>query len=200
VIAPPPDVRRAGRGDLDGVSGALARAFHDDPVMAWMFPDGAERVRLNERFFRLRVRGLLGQDEVYTTNEYAGAAVWTLPDRWRMRTLESLALALRILPVIRHRAALLARGWAMVEDAHPRDPHYYLAILGTEPDLQGRGIGSALMKPVLDGCDRDEIPAYLESSKEQNIAFYARHGFRVTGELEMPEGPTVWKMWRDPRP
>ena len=75
----------------------------------------------------------------------------------------------------------------VIERAHPRDPHYYLAVLGTDPDEQGRGIGSALIQPVLETCDRDEVPAYLESSKERNIDFYARHGFRVTDELVLPD-------------
>jgi GNAT superfamily N-acetyltransferase len=85
-----------------------------------------------------------------------------------------------------------------IDRAHPSTPHYYLAILGTDPDAQGRGIGSALLQPTLETCDRDAIPAYLESSKERNVDFYARHGFRVTGELQMPDGPRVWPMWRDP--
>ena len=92
------------------------------------------------------------------------------------------------------------RGVETIERAHPREPHYYLAVLGTDPDEQGRGIGSALMQPVLEMCDRDVVPAYLESSKERNVDFYARHGFRVTDELVLPEGPPVWPMWRDPRP
>ena len=87
-----------------------------------------------------------------------------------------------------------------IERSHPPAPHYYLAVLGTDPEAQGRGVGSALMRPVLDACDRDGIPAYLESSKERNIDFYARHGFRVTEEVRMPKGPPVWPMWRDPRP
>jgi GNAT superfamily N-acetyltransferase len=178
----------------------LARAFGDDPVMSWMFPAAAGRVSKNERFFRQRVRSVLAQEEVYTTDDYAGAAVWCVPERWEVPPLEGLWFGLRVLPLVRTRAPVLLRGWSQVEDAHPREPHYYLAILGTEPDLQGRGVGSALLEPVLEGCDRDEIPAYLESSRERNIAFYARHGFRVTGELQLPEGPPIWPMWRDPRP
>jgi hypothetical protein len=54
------------------------------------------------------------------------------------------------------------------------------------------------MQPVLDTCDAEGIGAYLESSKESNVPFYERHGFRVTGEIVIPDGPTLWAMWRDP--
>ena len=56
-----------------------------------------------------------------------------------------------------------------------------------------------MMAPMLEGCDRDGVGAYLESSREENIDFYARHGFRVTGERRLPRGPRLWPMWRDPR-
>jgi GNAT superfamily N-acetyltransferase len=193
------NVYRASRADLDPVCNALARAFHDDPVMAWFFPDDAARVDLNARFFKMRVRGLLAQEEVYTTDDQAGAACWAQPGRWEMGPLEGLRFALRVAALTRTRTPLLARGWQIVDAAHPREPHWYLAILGTEPARCGEGIGSALLQPVLDDCDRNEVGAYLESSKEENIAFYARHGFRVTDELTLPDGPPIWPMWRDPR-
>ena len=92
------------------------------------------------------------------------------------------------------------RTLSAIEKRHPKDPpHYYLAILGTDPDHQGKGIGSSLLRPVLDICDHDGVGAYLESSKESNIAFYARHGFELTGEVRLPGGPLVWPMWREPR-
>jgi len=58
----------------------------------------------------------------------------------------------------------------------------------------------ALMAPVLEQCDAEGVPAYLESSKESNIPFYERHGFKVTGEVKVKNGPSLWPMWRDPQP
>lgn len=92
-------------------------------------------------------------------------------------------------------------GWSLlgVERRHPpKPPHRYLATLGTEPDAQGRGLGTAALAPVLEECDRDGVGAYLESSKESNIDYYVRFGFRVTEEMKLPRGPSLWPMWRDP--
>jgi ribosomal protein S18 acetylase RimI-like enzyme len=200
VIGSAPAVRLATREDVAPMSRALGRAFYDDPVMGWMFPDDRRRVDLNTRFFALRLNELVKQEVTYTTDGHVGAAVWTLPGRWRLPMLAETLFALRLTPIAGRRGPTLMRGWQRVDAVHPKQPHYYLAILGTEPESQGGGAGSALMGPVLESCDRDEIPAYLESSKERNIAFYARHGFRVTGAVDLPRGPRVWPMWRDPRP
>ena len=73
-------------------------------------------------------------------------------------------------------------------------------MLGTDPSAQGSGLGSAVLAAMLSQCDRDGVSAYLESSKERNVDFYARHGFRVLEEYRLLRGPLVWLMWRDPRP
>jgi predicted N-acetyltransferase YhbS len=96
------------------------------------------------------------------------------------------------------RTPLALFGLAKIEQLHPPEPHMYLAVLGTDPGRQGEGIGGRLMAPVLEECDRDGVAAYLESSKERNLAYYSRFGFRVTSELDLPRGPRVWGMWRDP--
>jgi predicted N-acetyltransferase YhbS len=87
-----------------------------------------------------------------------------------------------------------------IERVHPTEPHWYLAVLGTDPAHQGKGIGGALQRVVLDRCDREGVPAYLESSKESNVPYYERFGWRVTSELTLPKGgPTLYLMWREPQ-
>jgi GNAT superfamily N-acetyltransferase len=87
----------------------------------------------------------------------------------------------------------------IVESRHPKTPHYYLGGLGTDPAWQKRGLGSAVLAPVLEICDRDGVPAYLESSKESNIAFYERQRFELIDEVSVPGSSVrLWLMWRDP--
>ncbi len=194
--------RRADRADLPALARTLARAFMDDPVACWSSPREGPRPRMLERFHGARLRQALPEQEVWTEPGLSGAAIWLPPQRWRTTPREDLELARSMLaPRLLRRAPLVWWGFMReVELRHPGSPpHWYLAVLGTEPASQGRGIGSSLLAPVLDRCDSDGVGAYLESSKERNIAFYARHGFRVMRELRLPRGPTMWAMWRDPR-
>lgn len=75
------------------------------------------------------------------------------------------------------------------------------ATIGTDPAWRGHGFGQALLWSRLEQCDRENVPAYLESSKKANIAYYERFGFEVTATITIPGGgPDLWSMWRAPRP
>ena len=194
------NVRRASAEDLPALTRALARAFLDDPVARWSCPPERLRAPVLERFHGTRLRQLHGHEEVWTTDDLACAALWAPPQRWRSSWREDLALTRSVARGrIAARLPLTVTGMLGLERKHPREPaHWYLAVLGTDPAAQGRGLGSAVLQPVLERCDADEVGAYLESSKERNIDFYARHGFRVMGEIKLSFGPTMWPMWRDP--
>jgi ribosomal protein S18 acetylase RimI-like enzyme len=87
-----------------------------------------------------------------------------------------------------------------LDKVHPETRHYYLQFLGVAPQHQHKGIGTALMHPVLERCDREGCGAYLETAKEGNIGYYQRFGFVVTGEIILGTGsPLMWRMWRAAR-
>jgi GNAT superfamily N-acetyltransferase len=187
--------------DVPALANALARAFHDDPVSIWSCKPERPRPRMLERFHATRLRQLLEHEEVWTDESLRVAALWAPPGQWRESPRQDLEIARCLLhPRLIWRLPLLARGFGGMELQHPRSPpHWYLAVLGTDPPAQGQGLGSAALAPVLERCDGDGVGAYLESSKQSNIAFYARHGFKVTREIQLPRGPKLWAMWRDPR-
>ncbi|HSZ05311.1 MAG TPA: GNAT family N-acetyltransferase [Solirubrobacteraceae bacterium] len=197
-----PEVRRATSADVPALARMLARAFFDDPVASWAWPPQSVRERAFERYQLVRLRQLLVDEEVWTTADLSCAALWAPPARWRKTPREELEPVRAFAhPRLLARAPLVALGWFRMELRHPARPHHwYLAVLGTDPACQGRGLGSAVLAPVLERCDADGVGAYLESSKERNIDFYARHGFRVLEHMRLLRGPSVWGMWRDPRP
>lgn len=200
-MSPSPEMRRASAADVPVLAEALARAFYDDPVAIWSCKPDRLRPKMLERFQATRLRQLLERDEVWTDPQLRCAALWAPPKQWRETPRQDLEIARCLLhPRLIWRMPLMARGFGAMEMAHPSaPPHWYLAVLGTDPSAQGQGLGSAVLAPVLQRCDEDGVGAYLESSKERNIAFYARHGFRVRRELRLPRGPKMWAMWRDPR-
>jgi GNAT superfamily N-acetyltransferase len=190
----------AGPGDLEPLCDVLQAAFWDDPVMTWILPDEGSRSRRLAGLFRVLLRThYLSMRTVWTTPEQLGGALWSPPDHWKIPTMDIVKSAPGLLVALGVRALPALRFLDQVDRQHPHEPHWYLGVLGTSPAQQGKGIGSALLRPVLERCDREGLPAYLESSKERNIPFYSRHGFRVTGEITAPGGPTVWPMWRDPQ-
>jgi GNAT superfamily N-acetyltransferase len=193
------EVRLATRADVPRLRSALARAFCDDPLFAWMFPREATRQWHLRRYFAHRVKILLAQEQVYTTDGAGAAAMWARPNEWRDPPGAALRELVALTPALGLRLRRSVRAMAEVERRHPRTPHWYLAVLGTEPDRQGRGIGSALLAPVLAACDRDRVPAYLETARERNVDFYGRRGFSVVDSLTLSGGPPVWLMWREPQ-
>ncbi len=195
------DVRSADPvADLQPISTTLARAFQDDPVMSWLLPDPGQRAARLPAFWVHALGGLHGKHgSFFTTSTFAGAAVWDPPGRWKVSISQMIRFAPAFVRIFRSNCL---RGLALlnaVERHHPREQHYYLVAIGTDPVHQGRGVGAALLAPVLTRCDAERMPAYLESSNERNVPFYQRSGFRVMHEVRVPDGPKITLMRRPAR-
>ncbi|HEX5496378.1 MAG TPA: GNAT family N-acetyltransferase [Mycobacteriales bacterium] len=197
-------IRPARRSDVVALSALLARAFHDDPPFVWMLPDPASRPRRLRRFFTTLLRWdalrFGGVEVACEPDRISGVALWLPPDHW----LAPLGRQLLTLPGYARaygrrlgQASTLLRAGAAV---HPREPHWYLGVVGVDPQRQGHGVGGVLLRSRLDRCDWDGTPAYLESSKTSNVPLYEHLGFRATGVLALPEGARViTTMWRPAR-
>jgi GNAT superfamily N-acetyltransferase len=193
--------RKATMADVDRLATALASAFDDDPVFGFLFPQKNRATTYKAFFSRELAKHYLRYDEVWTTDALNGAALWAPPDKWRQNNLDTIKALPSFVRILGRALPRAFRALLEVEAAHPPGPHYYLGVLGTEAAAQGKGVGSTVLAPVLERCDREGLGAYLESSKEKNIPFYNRHGFEVTRELALlgGKGPSVWLMWREPR-
>ena len=188
-----PVLRRATAEDIDRLKVVLAEAFFDDPVLGWLMPDDGKRLGRLRRYFQIELCHLaLPRGRVWTTGDLAGAALTLPPGAWRsplrVTLLEGSAFGV-------HLARAAAMG-AAIEWRHLRERHYYVRDVGVHPNMQGRGLGSTLMGPPLERCDREGLPAYLEASSERSAALYERLGFRLTRELRVGGSPPLRLMRR----
>jgi len=192
-------VRRANADDAAGVSAVLARAFATNPFIRWIVPSEVMYARSGDEFFRIAVDRELDEGEIYIDDACSGAALWLPPGFAAPGLLAQLRVGFRLLRSLRSRTLVAAAALDKFERARPGQPHWYLTVLGTDPARQGRGVGGALMGPILERCDATGTAAYLESSNPHNVGYYQRFGFRVTGEIAFKGGPTVPLMLRDPQ-
>ena len=188
-------------GQVEAVADAVARGFHDNEIWRWVVPDEARCLKLMRRAYRLRLRGVYTKrGEAWTTPGCEGGAFWIPPGQPKRRPREELAEAFALLPGIglggARRGTRIER---LLDEHHPHEPHWYLECLSIAPEHQRQGHGAALLAPVLDRCDRDDIPAFLETNRESNLPYYRRFGFELTERIGLPDSPPLWLMWREPR-
>lgn len=221
-------VRNATPADFPRIAHSMASAFFDNPITIWHVPDESRRLDVMRDFFTALLENVYTRFGLVFTNpgEVASGAMWIALDAQEDRrprpglpllecrtcnTPRAPGRMPRNMVVPPDTSAELDRALAVIfrdfprtfelfelfDAHHPQDPHYYLQFIGVRPERQGTGIGSTLLRAVLDRCDLEGAAAYLEAD-ERSKFLYLKHGFEANGELRLPEGPSVFPMWRAP--
>jgi ribosomal protein S18 acetylase RimI-like enzyme len=189
-------IKSASELDIQPIGDTLADAFHDDPVFRWCIPDEARRRAALPAFFGLFATALVPGGEVYTTE--GGAALWAPPGRPVVSPDRVEEFYTSMGAISGEDAPRVFAVGKMIDERHPAGDFYYLQFIGVRSGSQGRGIGSTLLREVLDRADREGTPAYLEATSPGNRRLYERHGFVVREEFSPAGCPPLWAMWREP--
>jgi GNAT superfamily N-acetyltransferase len=192
-------IRRVTTTDRAAVAATIAAGFFDDPVTQWLLPDVDRRREVILPMFELYADAYLPHGQTYLTTDGNGVAVWLPPDTELLTHDQEQAFGEAVADIL---GAHADRGFQLEEifaEYHPNGPHYYCQFLATVPAFQGRGIGSAFLRDVLQRADTEGMPAYHEATSPRNRVLYERHGYISQGEFNLPQGgPTLWRMWRNP--
>jgi len=189
-------IRPAALGDEARLIDTLAEAFAEDPAVRWTYPGDDAFRRHFPGFARAFGGRALAEGTAFRDTALDGAALWLAPgvepdEETLVAHFQNTATAVDL-------DTLFAVFEAMGRH-HPKAPHWYLPLIGVRPSAQGRGLGAALLEPVTRICDRDHVPAYLESSNPRNIPLYRRHGFEILARIEIGTCPPIMPMLRQPR-
>ncbi|KUN27418.1 acetyltransferase [Streptomyces antibioticus] len=196
-------IRTADESDRDLVVRLLDTAFQDDPVSRWIFPGDEYFRATHHKLMAAFTDIVLADGRIDLTEDGTACALWlSVPAEEHAEGEgegdDGPAQMRASIDPANERIEQIAR---LTEDIHPAGrAHEYLWMIGVSPDRQGEGLGTALIGPVLDRCDREGLPAYLEASNARSRALYERLGFALPDHpLDLPGGPRMWPMWREPR-
>lgn len=174
----------------------LVSAFMDDPVERWLFPDTHHYLTQFPHFLAAFGGRAFEEQTVWKIGEMSGVALWLPPGAEPDGDAIVAVLSEHVSP---DQHADTFSVLEQMEAAHPRYPHWYLPWFGIQSALQGQGLGGQLMSRCLAIVDESHLPAYLETPNPRTVAFYERHGFRVTGEARAGACPAITCMLRDGR-
>jgi ribosomal protein S18 acetylase RimI-like enzyme len=185
----------------------LARAFIDDPLCVYTEPDAGARLSKFASLFSEWVRQGASQHTVYTDTRIGrptGVAIWNSPQAGQAESEAAEAPDWNEMQKRfgrhAHRRFSSYRHFDHVHQKLMAGPHWYLALLGVSPEMQGQGIGNALLTPILRTADQHGLACYLETFVAENVGFYGRQGFEVVDDgIEAVSQIPFWAMKREPR-
>jgi GNAT superfamily N-acetyltransferase len=193
-----PPVRIALRADLARGSATLTAAFHEDPWFSWLYPDAERRPAQAEAWFGLVLERAFAMGHTFVTEH--GLVTWA-PIDVAFPTADDVALAATLLTEqIGERASTALGIIGGAGAVFPERPRFHCIYVGVQPEAQGTGRGVALLRRVLDTCDREGLPASLTSTNDTNLPFYRHLGFTEIGETAIADtGRSLRPLWREPR-
>lgn len=192
------------KAQLNDAAAVAMRAFEFDPFFVFLSPRPLLRARGLGLFWRSEIAALGDSGEVYgarrADGRLVGVGAWVKPGGFPLPVANQLRQAAGALWALWPRPRSLVDGskyLLAIEKVHMKDPHWYLNLLVVDPSAQRSGAGGALQAAVLERCDAEGFPAYLETQNPDNLSYYRRFGYEVVDELHpVPNGPPLWTMCR----
>jgi GNAT superfamily N-acetyltransferase len=188
----PKIVTATGSDELRAVS-TLVIAFAADPAARWLYPRAEQYLEHFPQFVRAFGGQAFSDGTADCFADFCGVALWFAP---RTHPDEAAVGGVLEQSVDRGRLPEIFTVLEQMGRFHPSEPHWYLPLIGVDPSAQNRGLGQALLRRALARCDRERVPAYLESTSTRNAPLYERFGFKAIGRIQTPNSPPIIPMVR----
>jgi GNAT superfamily N-acetyltransferase len=180
----------------NGAIATLVAAFISDPVERWLYPEASDYLAHFGRFVEAFAGRAFDTRSAWGLPDLSAVALW-LPPGTQPDDETVVQLLTETVAPLKH-ADMLAVAERM-DAAHPKYPHWYLALLGVDPSRQRLGLGSRLLEVGLQTVDAAHLPAYLETPNPHSVAFYQRYGFVESGWVQAGTCPPMVSMLRAAR-
>ena len=179
-------MRKAEFSDKSSILDLLTKSFDNNKSVNYVVKQGQNRVDRIRKLMDYSFNVCNEFGEVWISDDHQACALILFPDkkRFSFSTLVwDLKLAIFVIGLSRVNSVIKRE--AMIKSNHPKIPFAYLWFIGVNPQLQGKGIGSAFIQEVINECEKKNRPIYLETSTEGNLPFYKKFGFEIFQSLQL---------------
>lgn len=182
---------------------SMSKAFFNDPMMEYLLTDENSRQKATIWMFETLGAYCRKWGGVFTDETLSGGSVWLSPGNTTMPPLRILLAGMWQMPFkfgLRGfmRFNKLDAMASKVHKKHMPGDHWYLLGLGTDPDQQGTGIGTAAIEIGAAKAQEAGLPVYLETMAESNVPYYEKRDFKVVEESAVDDELRIWSMVRNP--
>lgn len=180
---------------------SFSAAFADDPGLAWIWPDRADRLSRLPHFFAPIIGGTISNGVALRSTAYEAISLWRRPKRitptdeemtpWRVDMAKAFSSGAE-------RSRLMG---ATLKEHQPEGFRWwYLQFIGVRLEAQGTGLGGKVIRAGLELAAAEGLPVYVEVMNPENLGYYDHVGFKTVAEFDIPDfGPHVWAMlWGKP--
>ena len=124
--------------------------------------------------------------EVLLSDDRRACALVLYPDRKRT-TLKSIWLDLKLIfnCIGLSNVVKAMDRESKIKKIQPKERMCYLWFIGVNPIYQGSGIGSKLLREIIEESEMEDRPIYLETSTMKNLPWYKKLGFEVYDKLNL---------------
>ncbi|UCC59625.1 MAG: GNAT family N-acetyltransferase [Dehalococcoidia bacterium] len=197
------DIIKLNKSHIKPAAEVLVKAFQTYPLLRHCFPNEQELREVAYYFFQVTLNYSIHYGEAYATSpDMEGIAIWVHSDKLPMtvwKVLRAVPLSV-ILGFGRKGSGRMKRSSDYIDARHERlapEKHWYLQVIGVNPQFQGKGYSGKLIRPMLKRIDQEDIPCYLETLDERNVGIYEHFGFEMIEKSPIPKTSlTNWAMLR----
>lgn len=159
----------------------LLECFENNKSINWIVKQDSRRKERIKGLMDYSFDACIETGQIYVTEDLTGVIICSDPDE-KLPVLEEAYLTARFVWKVTGIDGIgrALRREKYVNQYHPKDHEFlYIWFIALKKSEQGRGVGSAMLREIISKGNERNVAIYLETSTEENLSFYKKHGFEV---------------------
>lgn len=184
---------RAVYTDKKQVVNILTNSFADNKSVNYIIKQDKRKLQRLKALMEYSFDICYRHGDIFLSDNRQGCALILIPER-RQTTLQSILLDIKLVitTIGFGNISKAIKRESRIKAIHPKGSIYYLWFIGVNTDVRNKGIGSSLLREVIQEGQNKGRTICLETSTLKNIPWYEKHGFNIYKELDF--GYTLYCM------